>query len=114
MFRCSPNGRIRPCRKSRLIPGLRSSRSRTIPRIDDPAIEAALRAGCFYIGALGSKKTHAKRLERLSAEGFSVEQLARIHAPIGLSIGATTPGEIAVAILGEITLRRRCGPEARP
>lgn len=84
------------------------------PKIDDPAIAAALKADCFYIGALGSKNTHAKRMERLSAAGISADQLARIHAPIGLRIGASTPGEIAVSILAEITLRRRSGPEARP
>ncbi|SRR5579885_335349 len=81
------------------------------PKIDDPALAAALKAGCFYIGALGSKNTHAKRLERLSALGLPAEALARIHAPIGLKIGAATPGEIAVSILAEITQRRRQGPE---
>jgi xanthine dehydrogenase accessory factor len=84
------------------------------PKIDEPALEAALKAGCFYIGALGSKKTHAKRLERLRALGIKDETLARIHAPIGLSIGAASPPEIAVAILAEITLRLRRGAEARP
>lgn len=84
------------------------------PKIDEPALEAALKAGCFYIGALGSKKTHAKRLERLRALGIKDEALARIHAPIGLSIGAASPPEIAVAILAEITLRLRRGAEARP
>jgi xanthine dehydrogenase accessory factor len=80
------------------------------PKIDDPALIAALEADCFYVGALGSKKTHAKRLERLSAAGVSAERLARIHAPIGLGIGAATPGEIAVSILAEITACRRIGP----
>jgi xanthine dehydrogenase accessory factor len=84
------------------------------PNIDDPLLSAALEADCFYIGALGSKKTHAKRIERLSARGIGAEQLARIHAPIGLSIGAATPGEIAVSIVAEITLRRRRGSEAHP
>jgi xanthine dehydrogenase accessory factor len=84
------------------------------PKIDDPAIAAALAADCFYIGALGSKNTHAKRIERLSASGIGADQLARIHAPIGLRIGAATPGEIAVSILAEITLRRRSGAETRP
>jgi xanthine dehydrogenase accessory factor len=83
------------------------------PKIDDPALEAALKAGCFYVGALGSKKTHAKRIERLHARGISGEILSRIHAPIGLSIGAASPPEIAVAILAEITLRLRRGPEAQ-
>jgi len=72
------------------------------PKIDDPALSAALRAECFYIGALGSRKTHARRVERLTAEGFSGEDIARIHAPIGLDIGAVSPAEIAVSILGEI------------
>jgi xanthine dehydrogenase accessory factor len=84
------------------------------PKIDEPALEAAFAAGCFYIGALGSKKTHAKRLERLRARGASEEALKRIHAPIGLAIGAASPPEIAVAILAEITLRLRRGPEAKP
>lgn len=84
------------------------------PKIDDPALAAALKAGCFYVGALGSKNTHAKRLERLSALGLKAEALARIHAPIGLKIGAATPGEIAVSILAEITQRRRQGLEPSP
>jgi len=84
------------------------------PKIDDPAIAAALKADCFYVGALGSKNTHAKRIERLSASGIEEDRLARIHAPIGLRIGASTPGEIAISILAEITLRRRSGAEARP
>ncbi len=84
------------------------------PKIDEPALQAALKAGCFYIGALGSRKTHAKRLERLRALGIKDDALARIHAPIGLSIGAASPPEIAVAILAEITLRLRRGAEARP
>jgi len=62
----------------------------------------ALNAECFYIGALGSRKTHAKRLERMRAQGFGEAQLARIHAPIGLDIGAVSPAEIAVSIIGEI------------
>ncbi|MCZ8188010.1 MAG: XdhC family protein [Beijerinckiaceae bacterium] len=72
------------------------------PKIDDPALTIALRAGCFYIGALGSRKTHARRLERLAAAGFADADLARIHAPIGLDIGAVSPAEIAVSILAEI------------
>jgi xanthine dehydrogenase accessory factor len=79
------------------------------PKIDDRALVRALRADCFYIGALGSRKTHAKRLERMRAEGFDEKALARIHAPIGLDIGATSPAEIAVSIVGEIiaALRKR-------
>jgi xanthine dehydrogenase accessory factor len=72
------------------------------PKIDDFPIGEALRAGCFYIGALGSRKTHAARLERLKAEGFEEAALDAIHAPIGLNIGAASPAEIAVAILAEI------------
>jgi xanthine dehydrogenase accessory factor len=77
------------------------------PKIDDPALEHALRAECFYIGALGSRKTHARRVERLQAAGFAEEAIARIHAPIGLDIGAVSPAEIAVAILAEIIMSLR-------
>ena len=79
------------------------------PKIDDPGLIAALKAGCFYVGALGSRKTHAKRVERLTAAGLDAEAIAGIRAPIGLDIGAATPAEIAVAILAEIIrcLRRR-------
>ena len=78
------------------------------PKIDDPALAAALSAECFYVGALGSKKTHARRVERLTAAGFSAEEIGRIHAPIGLDIGAVSPAEIAVSILAEMvaTLRK--------
>ncbi|MHA1559158.1 MAG: XdhC family protein [Alphaproteobacteria bacterium] len=72
------------------------------PKIDDPGIEAALSAGCFYVGALGSRKTHERRLARLTELGIEESVLASIHAPIGLAIGARTPAEIAVAILAEI------------
>jgi xanthine dehydrogenase accessory factor len=77
------------------------------PKIDDPALTHALERDCFYIGALGSKKTHARRVERLKAQGMTDAQLARIHSPIGLAIGAVSPAEIAVAIIGEITARLR-------
>jgi xanthine dehydrogenase accessory factor len=70
--------------------------------LDDEALSAALRSDCRYIGALGSKKTHVKRLERLGAAGFSDSELARIRAPVGLAIGAKGPAEIAVSILAEI------------
>ena len=83
------------------------------PKIDDPALLHALERDCFYIGALGSKKTHARRLERLKSQGVSDEQLARIHAPIGLPIGAISPPEIAVAIMGEVTSRLRLTAEGR-
>ena len=77
------------------------------PKIDDPALTHALERDCFYIGALGSKKTHARRIERLKGQGLTDAQLARIHAPIGLAIGAVSPSEIAVSIMGEITARLR-------
>ena len=73
------------------------------PKIDDPAIKLALRSPAFYIGALGSRTTHAKRVERLRQDGISNELLARLRAPIGLDIGARTPEEIALSILAEIT-----------
>ena len=78
------------------------------PKLDEPALAAALRSPAFYVGALGSKKTHAARLERLRALGVGDDALARIHAPVGLDIGARSPAEIAVSILAEITecLRR--------
>jgi xanthine dehydrogenase accessory factor len=83
------------------------------PKIDDPALLHALSRDCFYIGALGSRKTHARRIERLKGEGISDGQIARIHAPIGLPIGAVSPPEIALAILAEITARLRQAGEAR-
>ena len=84
------------------------------PKIDDPALAHALSRDCFYIGALGSRKTHGRRLERLKAQGFSDADVARIHAPIGLPIGAVSPAEIAVAIMAQITERLREEPEAEP
>tara|TARA_A100001388_G_scaffold196974_1_gene148722 strand:- start:1261 stop:1728 length:468 start_codon:yes stop_codon:yes gene_type:complete len=72
------------------------------PKLDDPALEKALNSNAFYIGSLGSKRTHASRLDRLRASGFSAESLNRINGPIGLDLGATSPAEIAVAVLGEI------------
>lgn len=80
------------------------------PKIDDPALLHALARECFYIGALGSRKTHARRLARLKEQGVTDNQLGRIHAPIGLNIGAISPAEIAVSIMGEITARRRQEP----
>lgn len=77
------------------------------PKLDDPAILAALASPASYIGALGSPKTHAKRLERLREAGISEEQLARLHAPVGLKIGARTPEEIAVSIIAEVVATRR-------
>ena len=72
------------------------------PKIDDYALKAALDAGCFYVGALGSRKTHAKRMERLLALGAKPEDIERIAAPIGLDIGASSPAEIAVAVLAQV------------
>ncbi|MDI1345807.1 MAG: XdhC family protein [Pseudolabrys sp.] len=80
------------------------------PKIDDPALLHALARDCFYIGALGSKKTHAKRNDRLKAAGLTDANLARIHAPIGLDIGAISPSEIAVSIMGEIVQSLRQKP----
>ena len=82
------------------------------PKIDDPALEHALSRDCFYIGALGSRKTHAKRVERLKQAGIPEADIARIHAPIGLDIEAVSPAEIAVAIMGEITQVLRQKAEA--
>jgi xanthine dehydrogenase accessory factor len=84
------------------------------PKIDDPALLHALARDCFYIGALGSRKTHARRLERLKQEGASDADLTRIHAPIGLDIGAVSPAEIAVAIMAQITERLRQEPDQEP
>lgn len=72
------------------------------PKIDDFALKAALDARCFYVGALGSRKTHARRVERLLALGAGAEDIGRIHAPIGVDIGAASPAEIAVAVLAEV------------
>jgi xanthine dehydrogenase accessory factor len=81
------------------------------PKIDDPGLVLALKSDCFYIGALGSRKTHARRVERLKKErGFSDNEIGRIHAPVGLDIGAVSPAEIAVAIMGQITQRLRQEP----
>ena len=77
------------------------------PKLDDPALQTALRSPAFYIGALGSKKTHAARQGRLARAGFSPEEIARINGPVGLSIGALSPAEIAVSILAQITAIRR-------
>jgi len=81
------------------------------PKIDDPALLHAMSRDCFYIGALGSRKTHAKRVERLKNAGIGDADIARIHAPIGLPIGAVSPAEIAVAIMAEITARLRLKAE---
>ena len=83
------------------------------PKVDDPALLHALERDCFYIGALGSRKTHGRRIDRLKQQGASDAALARIHAPIGLPIGAISPPEIAVAIMGEITSRLRLTAEGK-
>src|SRR6516164_2586276 len=83
------------------------------PKIDDPALTHALKRDCFYIGALGSRKTHARRVERLKQQGLTDADIGRIHAPIGLSIGAVSPAEIAVAIMAQITERLREEPDAQ-
>lgn len=73
------------------------------PKLDDPALAVALRSPAFYIGALGSRRTHAARVDRLKALGFGDNEIGRIHAPIGLAIGAVSPAEIAISILAQIT-----------
>ncbi|MBX7201401.1 MAG: XdhC family protein [Rhodospirillaceae bacterium] len=77
------------------------------PKLDDPALAAALKSEAFYIGALGSRKTHAKRLERLAEAGFTGDDIARIHGPVGLDINALTPAEIAVSILAQVVAALR-------
>ncbi len=79
------------------------------PKLDDPALERALTSKCFYIGALGSTRTHAKRVERLGKAGYTDDQIARIHGPVGLDIGAAGPSEIAVSIMAQITSALRLG-----
>ena len=77
------------------------------PKLDDPGLHAALRSPCFYIGALGSRKTHGTRVERLKEAGFSDNEISRIHGPVGLNIGARSPAEIAISIMAEMTERLR-------
>lgn len=81
------------------------------PKLDDPALSAAIRSPAFYIGALGSKKSHAQRIERLTKAGLSDEEIGRIHGPVGLSIGARSPAEIAISIMAEITAELRGEPK---
>jgi xanthine dehydrogenase accessory factor len=86
------------------------------PKLDDPALEAALRSSAFYVGALGSRRTHGRRVERLTGKGFGEEELGRIHAPVGLDIGAVSPAEIAVSVLAQVVERLRtpgAGPATR-
>jgi xanthine dehydrogenase accessory factor len=84
------------------------------PKLDDPALTAALRSPAFYIGALGSKKTHSARLGRLTKAGFGETDLGRIHGPAGLDIGAKSPAEIAVSVLAQLTAARRNRVSQRP
>jgi xanthine dehydrogenase accessory factor len=84
------------------------------PKLDDPALRTALRSPAFYVGALGSRRTHARRVGRLEEAGFSDEEIERIHAPVGLDIGARTPGEIAASVLAEIVDVLRTAPSAAP
>ncbi|MFQ5936357.1 MAG: XdhC family protein [Acidiferrobacterales bacterium] len=79
------------------------------PKLDEPALKAALQSEAFYIGALGSKQTQAARRERLTRSGFDANALSRIHGPAGLSLGAKTPAEIAIAIMAELTRVLRQG-----
>jgi xanthine dehydrogenase accessory factor len=79
------------------------------PKLDDPALIEALNSDVFYIGALGSKRTHGARMERMTAQGFDAATLARIHGPVGLNIGAAGPSEIAVSILAQMTQVLRLG-----
>ena len=79
------------------------------PKLDEPALMAALESDVFYVGALGSRRTHSQRCERLEEAGITADQIARIHAPIGLNISAQSPAEIAVAIIAEVTQTLRQG-----
>lgn len=82
------------------------------PKLDDPALFAALTSPCFYVGALGSRKTHAARCERLKSRGVTDDNIARIHGPVGLDIGAVSPAEIAVSIMAQLIGRMRNGVKA--
>ncbi|PJK31396.1 XdhC family protein [Minwuia thermotolerans] len=77
------------------------------PKLDDPALQAALRSEAFYVGSLGSKRTHAKRVQRLEGAGYSKAEIGRIHAPVGLDIGAKSPAEIAVSVMAQVTAALR-------
>ncbi|MDB6086501.1 MAG: xanthine dehydrogenase [Gammaproteobacteria bacterium] len=102
----------------RAVPELRPDRRTAIvtlthnPRIDDPALQAGMRSDAFYIGALGSRRTHAERCKRLAGEGFDEAAIRRIRGPVGLAIGALTPAEIALSIMAEITASLRAAPLA--
>jgi xanthine dehydrogenase accessory factor len=83
------------------------------PKLDDPALAAALRSDCFYIGALGSRRNHAGRCARLKEQGFTDSDVARIRGPVGLSIGAISPAEVAISIVAQMTQILRRGERAR-
>lgn len=111
-----PNTRVLHDWPDEILPTLAPDRRTAIltlthdPKIDDPALVAALRSEAFYIGALGSRRTHAKRTERLREAGFDDAAIARIRGPVGLAIGARTPVEIAISIMAEITAVLRRAP----
>jgi xanthine dehydrogenase accessory factor len=111
-----PNTTIRNDWPDEAVPALAPDRRTAIltlthdPKIDDPALQAALRSEAFYIGALGSRRTHAKRVARLKEAGFDAVAIARIRGPVGLAIGALTPVEIAISIIAEITAVLRRAP----
>ena len=81
------------------------------PKLDDPALQIALNSDAFYIGALGSVKTHTARLDRMKKLGFASESLNKISGPIGIDIGATNPSEIAISIIAEIISKLRQAKE---
>jgi xanthine dehydrogenase accessory factor len=111
-----PNTTIRNDWPDEAVPALAPDRRTAIltlthdPKIDDPGLQAALRSEAFYIGALGSRRTHAKRIERLKNAGFDEAAIGRIRGPVGLAIGAQTPMEIAISIIAEITAVLRRAP----
>jgi xanthine dehydrogenase accessory factor len=80
------------------------------PKLDDPALHIALRSDAFYIGSLGSKKTHASRQARLAEAGFTPAEMARIHGPIGLRLGGRAPAEIAIAIMAQVIQALHAAP----
>ena len=114
-----PNTTIRNDWPDEAVPALAPDRRTAIltlthdPKIDDPALQAALRSEAFYIGALGSRRTHAKRVARLKQAGFDDVAIDRIRGPVGLAIGALTPVEIAISIIAEITAVLRRAPLAQ-
>jgi xanthine dehydrogenase accessory factor len=108
-----PGVRLEHAWPQELLPRLRIDHRTAIvtlshdAKLDDPALEAALKTPAFYVGALGSRRTHARRCERLREQGLTAEELERIHAPVGLDIGAVSPGEIAASILAQLVERTR-------